>query len=85
MTWLSSGRKYSGNTAREEMRKARVPENKICLTASTHAYAIETPKCCDACEQWGPPGTKLQDGERRRQPAVPRGLRPVFIPNLALY
>jgi hypothetical protein len=28
MTWLSSGREYSGNTAREEMGKARVPEKQ---------------------------------------------------------
>jgi hypothetical protein len=29
MTWLSSGREYSGNTAREEMNeKARVPEKQ---------------------------------------------------------
>jgi hypothetical protein len=28
MTWLSSGREYSGNIAREEMRKARVPEKQ---------------------------------------------------------
>jgi hypothetical protein len=28
MTWLSSGREYSGKTAREEMRKARVPEKQ---------------------------------------------------------
>jgi hypothetical protein len=28
MTWLSSGREYSGNTAREEMRKAREPEKQ---------------------------------------------------------
>jgi hypothetical protein len=31
------------------------------------------------------PPINFQDGERLRQPTIPRGLKPVFIPNPALY